>query len=282
MPTNAGETGVLPVQGARPRDSTLRTRFISGFFIGIVTIVTGVLGGFWFTGLVLLVILLSTYEVHGMLRSCSLRPTLSFSLAVAAVTFIAIRFPALPYLNFVAMLVLMASIAWQMRDRVSDPIANWSTTVAPAIYLGATGGYLTAVRELDQGLWWLIIAVGISWLADSAAYIIGRRFGKRKLAPSLSPKKTWEGFIGGVIFAVLGGMVAGIVSPLGFLNCTLAGLLVGILGTLGDLVESMFKRAAGVKDSGQLIPGHGGAFDRVDSLLWAGFAVYFFATIASH
>lgn len=267
------------MQGAASQESSLRTRFMSGVFIGIVTIVTGILGGFWFTGLVLLVILLSTYEVHVMLRSCGFKPTLAFSLIVAAVTFVVIRFPTLPYLPFVAMMVLMASIAWQMRDRISDPIVNWSTTMSPAVYLGATGGYLSAVRELDQGLWWLIIAIGITWLADSAAFVVGRRFGRRKLAPSLSPKKTWEGYVGGVITAVLGGIVIGVVSPLGFLNAAIAGLLVGAFGTLGDLVESMFKRAARVKDSGQLIPGHGGAFDRIDSLLWAGFVVYYFSTL---
>jgi phosphatidate cytidylyltransferase len=118
-------------------------------------------------------------------------------------------------------------------------------------------------------------------LADSGAYFAGQRFGRHKLAPVLSPKKTWEGYFGGVIVAVLGGVVIGLVSPLGVVQCAIAAFLVGALGTLGDLAESMFKRQANAKDSGHLIPGHGGAFDRIDSLLWAGVVVYYFATLTA-
>ena len=264
------------------RDTGLRTRVISGALIGVVTIIPGLLGGLWFTSLVVLVALLTTYEVNVMMQMSGFKPSLIFSLAAALASFAFVRFPTLPFIPAIATVLLFASIAMQMRHRQGQPIADWAIAIASGAYLGWTSGHIAAVRELDNGLWWLLIAIGITWLADSGAYLVGKRFGKRKLAPSLSPKKTWEGYFGGVGAAVLGGIVIGLVSPLGMMNSVIASLLVGIFGTLGDLVESMFKRQAHSKDSGRLIPGHGGAFDRVDSLLWAGVIVFYYATLLPH
>jgi phosphatidate cytidylyltransferase len=111
------------------------------------------------------------------------------------------------------------------------------------------------------------------WVCDSAAYYVGRRFGSRRLAPVVSPKKTWEGSIGGFVAATVFGVVAGgwwLAPELGPLRGALAGALASTAGQLGDLVESLWKRGAGVKDSGTFLPGHGGFFDRIDSLLFAG------------
>lgn len=111
------------------------------------------------------------------------------------------------------------------------------------------------------------------WICDSAAYYVGRRFGARPLAPIVSPKKTWEGSIGGFVAAMLFGAVAGawwFVPELGPVRGALAGAIASTAGQLGDLVESLWKRGAGVKDSGTFLPGHGGFYDRIDSLLFAG------------
>lgn len=119
----------------------------------------------------------------------------------------------------------------------------------------------------------VLFLLGLVWVCDSAAYYAGRRWGARRLAPVVSPKKTWEGSIGGFAAATLFGAVAGawwLVPELGPVRGAFAGALASTAGQLGDLVESLWKRGAGVKDSGTFLPGHGGFYDRVDSLLFAG------------
>lgn len=264
--------------GSAPTGS-LRVRVISGIVIGVVTISTGLLGGVWFTGLLLIVAIIAAREVVFLMRACGFNPPLVFTGLAVALTFAAARFTDFPYLPLLMSILMLASLAWQMRHREGKPIADWAIALAVGTYLGWTSGHLAAVREIANGIWWLVIAIGITWLADSGAYFAGRRFGRHQLAPSISPKKTWEGYIGGVAVALLGGIVIGAISPLGMLHCIIASALVGTLGTLGDLAESMFKRQAHAKDSSNLIPGHGGAFDRIDSLLWTGVLVFYYATV---
>jgi phosphatidate cytidylyltransferase len=278
-----GDQSQLPVQEIPAMVNVLRTRVISGAVVGIITIIPGILGGLWFTSVVLLVVLIATYEINLMMQASGFKPSLVFGLATTTLAFAIVRFPTTqPFLSAITSGLLLASIAMQMRHRDGQPIADWAIAIAGSAYLGWTSGHLAAVRELDNGLWWLVIAIGITWLADSGAFIVGKRFGKRKLAPSLSPKKTWEGYFGGVGVALLGGIIVGLVSPLGMANSIIAAILVGVFGTFGDLVESMFKRQAHTKDSGYFIPGHGGAFDRVDSLLWAGVIVFYYVTLLPH
>lgn len=271
-----------PAQAVSTQENSLRVRVMSGTVVGAVTIIPGLLGGLWFTGLVFIVALVAAYEIHNMMKVSQLKPSLLFGLAATAVSFAIVRFPTLPYLPEIVSVLLLSSIAMQMRYRERVPIAEWAIALASGAYLGWTGGHLATLRELDNGIWWLMVAIGITWLADSGAYLIGKRFGKRQLAPSLSPKKTWEGYFGGVGVSLVGGIILGFVSPLGMIHCVITSGLVGIFGTCGDLVESMFKRQAHAKDSGNLIPGHGGAFDRIDSLLWAGVIVFYYASLLLH
>ena len=259
--------------------NSLRTRVISAFFIGCFTIGTALLGGPWFSAFVLLVVVVASYEMIGLMRASGFQPSLIVGLGSTVLSFAAVTFPTFPGLMPLISLLLLGSLAYQMRHREGKPIADWAIALAGGVYLGWTGGHLAAVRQLNEGLWWLILAIGTTWMADSGAYFFGRRFGRRKLAPKLSPNKTWEGYLGGVLTAVGAGLIVGVVSPLGIWHSVIAAFLAGSLGTVGDLAESMFKRQAEAKDSGHLIPGHGGAFDRIDSLLWAGVVVFYYATL---
>jgi phosphatidate cytidylyltransferase len=151
-------------------------------------------------------------------------------------------------------------------------------TVGGFVYLGWVGAYLVDLRELPNGGWWLMFILPTVWMADAGAYALGAKYGKHKLAPRLSPKKSWEGYFAGVFTGTLYGAffawaynVHTFVGPLTITigQGALLGLVLSVITTLGDLGESLFKRQGGIKDSGTLFPGHGGAFDRIDSWIWA-------------
>lgn len=124
------------------------------------------------------------------------------------------------------------------------------------------------VENHYTGAWWLLYVMLLVWAVDSGAYLFGKLFGKRKLAPKVSPGKTWEGLIGGLLTSALISWLFGRYVPLNVLPSTLliCSIIAALASVLGDLTESMFKREAGIKDSGHLIPGHGGILDRIDSL----------------
>ena len=136
-----------------------------------------------------------------------------------------------------------------------------------------------ALRGLDDGRNWVFFALFTNFGSDTAAFFTGRALGRHHLAPQISPSKTWEGAIGGILGAIIISLLftlpPALSLPLSYGQAILLGLLVSIFGQLGDLVESLLKRNMGVKDSGRLVPGHGGALDRIDSIVFAGVVVYY-------
>ena len=156
-----------------------------------------------------------------------------------------------------------------------DAALDFVITVGGFTYLGWIGGYMLDLRSLPLGGWWVMVVFPVVWLADTGAYVIGARYGQHKMFKRISPKKSWEGFAAGVFMGtVYGGFFAFTYSHFGPLHLTiLQGLVLGfVLSTstvLGDLGISLLKRFADTKDSGDLLPGHGGVLDRLDSLIWA-------------
>lgn len=146
-----------------------------------------------------------------------------------------------------------------------------------SIYVGLFS-YLWLLRAFGEGSRYLITLVLLIWAQDIGAYFIGLTLGKRPLAPTISPKKTWEGALGGLACGVLVAGLVGLFWHMGGIGFLL-GLVAGIAGQIGDLVESALKRAAGVKDSGSLLPGHGGVLDRFDSLIFAAPLAYLLVTV---
>lgn len=142
-------------------------------------------------------------------------------------------------------------------------------TVLGILYIGIFLSYIIGIRQIEYGGWLVIFLFSIIWTNDTFAYFIGKGLGNIKLAPQISPNKTVEGAIGGII----GGLAAALIfnlflfKRLDLINAILLALVLGILCQLGDLFESMLKRSAGVKDSGSIIPGHGGVLDRIDSAI---------------
>jgi len=174
----------------------------------------------------------------------------------------------------------VAALLWHLREYeqgINTSGTDFAITLGGIFYLGWMGSYFVLLRALPEGLWWTAILLGGVWLADSAAYIFGRWLGRHKLAARLSPKKTWEGFFGGIFggaffsagLAVVWHIGAGPQSLVNWHTGALLGALVGLVGPIGDLGISMLKRQTGLKDSGELLAGHGGVLDRIDSWLVA-------------
>lgn len=194
---------------------------------------------------------------------------------------------AVPVFTFLILLAMAVHLIAYERGRDQAGLDFWASLGGLA-YVGWVGAYLLDLRNMPNGGWWSMLVLPVVWLADTGAYSIGARYGKHAMTPRLSPKKTWEGFWAGAISgAITGSFFAFTYSTWGPLHLpiwegALFGFLIGLLTPLGDLGESMLKRQAGMKDSGNLFPGHGGVFDRIDSWLWAGVLGYYFITWFAH
>ena len=162
---------------------------------------------------------------------------------------------------------------------------DFTVTVAGLVYIGWLGAYLLDIRTLPNGVWWFMFILPLVWAGDTGAYSIGAVYGRHKMSPRLSPKKSWEGYFAGVMtsmyvgalfayaFSALGPRpLEGLITPAGG---ALFGLLISAVTPLGDLGESMFKRQGGLKDSSNIFPGHGGFLDRIDSWIWGAAIGYF-------
>jgi phosphatidate cytidylyltransferase len=176
-----------------------------------------------------------------------------------------------------------------LRQPKTDAFINWAWTLAGILYLGWLLSHFVALRNLDLGgnNWarnWVFFALFVTFASDIAAFFIGRALGKHRLAPNISPGKTREGAIGGIIGAIIISLCfiapTPLSLPISYGQAIVLGLLVSIFGQLGDLTESLLKRNMGIKDSSQLIPGHGGFLDRIDSVVFAGVVVYYFVVFS--
>jgi len=174
---------------------------------------------------------------------------------------------------------VIISLIWLvLRPQREGAFAGWVWTMGGILYLGWLLSYLVALR-LDGGRNWVFFALFATFGSDTAAYFMGQAMGKHHLAPRISPHKTWEGAVGGAIGAVAVSLLFIIPSPLQlpitYWQAIIIGLVVSILGQFGDLAKSILKRNVGVKESGNLLPGHGGILDRTDSIVFAGVVVYY-------
>ncbi len=236
-------------------------------------------GELGFTILVAIVGLLATFEFYKMVATVKVSPLTYFGLIWT------LLFILNPYFNydFLTPLLLTSAVIlpliWLLlRSQKETAFTSWAWTIAGILYVGWLLSYLVALRGLDAGREWVFLALFTTFGSDTAAFFVGRALGRHRLALHISPGKTWEGAVGGVLGAIIVSLV--LVIPLGlplsYGQAILLGLIVSIFGQLGDLVESLLKRNMGVKESGRLIPGHGGVLDRMDSLVLAGIVVYYY------
>lgn len=262
---------------SQSKQNPLVVRAFGSVLVAVPTVVTVVLGDPWWTSFFALIVLIGARELNALFCGAGYSSSVRVTAVTALAVFVGVRFPEFPLLLPAVSLAMMGSFALHLRHAADRRVGDWALAFAGGLYLGWTAGHLAELRVLSHGIWWLGLAIGTTWATDSGAYLVGRSIGRHKLAPSISPGKTWEGWFGGLLLGALAGAGIGAAGPIGWPAGLLAGGLVGGLSVFGDLIESMIKRQANAKDSGHLIPGHGGILDRIDSLLWSGVIVFYIA-----
>lgn len=254
-------------------------------FVPLVLILIYV-GGWAFNLFVLALLLLAAFEYNRLFSRMGHRASLTVLLV--GVTLSVLQRWVLqgahlgPLLTVLVLITTVAALVDYERGG-SDAALSFALNLAGILYLGWVGGAFMPLRALADGRGWLLTALPAVWLADSGAYFIGKGLGKRKMTPRLSPGKTWAGLIGGIITGtVFGALLALLWRSVTLLPAAtplwqgaVMGCVLAVLTPIGDLLISLFKRTAGVKDTGDLIPGHGGILDRIDSWIWAALIGYY-------
>jgi phosphatidate cytidylyltransferase len=245
-------------------------------------VVISYLGSYFFFIFVLAIAIISFYEFWLFVKNKEIEANLFLGILFVILILTNSFKNFIDFYALLILVVLILTIVELFRNKGSA-IINLGTTLIGILYIGLFSAALVSIREYYPieyargGL--VIISILFSiWICDSAAFFGGTALGKHKMFPRVSPKKSWEGAVFGLLFA-LATMISSKVLFLDFISwedALLIGLIVGIVGQLGDLVESLFKRDAGVKDSSDFIPGHGGVFDRFDSLLYVAPVVFLY------
>jgi phosphatidate cytidylyltransferase len=260
-------------------------------FLGLIW-----LGKIWFTLAVGALATLGVLEYAQLIKKQNMRPQteamLVLSLSLLALIHINSLNPGNFFLNservltfFLFLTFLVMLIHELLRGNPEQGLLNAAANLFGTVYIGFMFAYILMVRFMPgvDGLFYVLFTFLITWFNDTAAYFIGINFGKHKLSPRISPQKSIEGSIGGLLGGVIGSAILASIFGKPVLLLVVMGALVVIAGQIGDLIESIIKRNAGVKDSGIFLPGHGGLLDRFDSLLLAAPVVYYTITfIAPH
>ena len=236
------------------------------------------LGGWWLVALGLVGGLAALHELYAMVRD--LRPLVLGGYLGFVATLLGLQLGGLEWmLGGLLVTFVFAFVVYGLGGVRQSATLSFGVTLLGVVWVGAGLGCLLLIRDIpDFGFWAVMAVLFTVFAADTGAFFVGRTFGRHRLAPAISPAKSWEGFAGGVVAAV--GMAFVILYKdrddfLSIPQSLLLGLVIAFAAVLGDLFESAIKRDLEVKDSGRVLGGHGGVLDRLDSLLWAGPAAYF-------
>jgi len=260
----------------------LKLRIITAV-IGLPILVAAVwFGTPWFTILIVAMAAIASFEFYKMSGNLGLQPLSLFGIfwTVLLVASQHCQYDAtIPLL--VTLGIVIPAIWLLIRPSGRNALASWALTIAGILYIGWMLGWWVSLRNLDNGREWVFFGLIATFANDTCAFFCGRTWGTKPLAPSISPGKTWQGAIGGGLATIAISIIlkALLHLPTNYWQIALLGCLTSIFAQLGDLTESLFKRNAGVKDSGRLLPGHGGILDRVDSLIFTGAIVYYWVIL---
>jgi phosphatidate cytidylyltransferase len=264
----------------------MRRRLITALGLALVGLPAILLGGVFYFLLMGTFLIGAAWEFVNLFRAVKFQPQMQVTVGgVALILITRMFFPQFAMPVFAG--TILVALAWHLisYERGRDEAAlDFGVTVTGLAYIGWIGAYLLDIRNLPEGGWWFMLVLPSVWLADSGAYSIGRAYGKHKLAPRLSPKKSWEGYGASVFTGMIGGAFlvyayttyGSLTGDIAIWQGAVLGLILGAVTPLGDLGESMIKRQSGIKDSSDVIPGHGGFFDRIDTWLWGAVIGYYF------
>ena len=253
----------------------LKTRLLTALVLIPLILGSVYIGGLVFFALVALALLLAGNEFFAMARAAGYATLPLWGASIIALLVLD-AYLSTDFLRVWLAGILIATLVGGVLRPTEGWLAGWAITLAGALYVGGLGVYFLFVRALPNGMIWTMLALVTAWATDTGAYLAGTRLGKRKFFPRISPKKTWEGAIGGWLAAPLTMLALGGLCGLPLAHCALWGILIGLAATFGDLAESLLKRQTGVKDSGNIVPGHGGILDRLDSLLFTAVVTYYY------
>ena len=270
----------------------LKKRIITSlWFVPLLVIVVWFGGEPGFTAFMVIFGILAALEFYRMVAMSKAPPLTYFGLIWTALFILSRNSELLAILEprfnlslvtplLLASAVVLSLIGLLSRRQKEGAFTSWAWTIAGILYVGWLLSHLVALRGLDAGRNWVFFALFTTWASDTTAFFIGRKLGRHKLAPNISPGKTWEGATGGILGAIIVSILFFTATPfhlpLTYWQAIPLSILVSIFGQVGDLVESLLKRNMGVKDSGKLMPGHGGVLDRMDSIIFAGIVVYYY------
>jgi len=257
---------------------SVKTRLITALVALPIIIFLVQLGSWAFFAVVTAIGLMAAWEFGQIMTGKGHNPVTIFLGGFALIPIAHFYWAGQPIFVPALMALIMLLLVWELfqTTAIAQPL-DWALTVAGGLYIGLGLGHLIGLRQLPQGHIWVWLALLCTWGADSFAYFGGRAWGKRPFWPRWSPKKTWEGIIAGLFGGMTGGLLVVLIFEFSVVHALINGLLVAAVGPLGDLSISMLKRYAGVKDSSQLIPGHGGFLDRIDSILFSTVVVFYYA-----
>lgn len=267
----------MPPEEARQRQ--LLQRVLTALpLVGLIVICYN-LGTVAFFVLATAVVMLAAYELFDALGRSGRRPVALFGLLCVLGMLLAAYYQRPALFAVVVAAALNGAFILALRpQRGRSPMSDVAWTLLGVAWIGGGGAGAVSILMIEpDGMLMLIGFVAISALGDTGAYLVGTNVGRHKMAPSISPVKSWEGFVGGLVSTIATGLlVAGILFELELVDGLALGVICGLLGPVGDLVESVAKREIGVKDSGRILPGHGGFLDRLDAIIFCAPAVYLY------
>jgi phosphatidate cytidylyltransferase len=280
---------------SRSRVSSLALRIVSG--VVLIPIILAAAWWFWSTALLVTIcVIVAQIELYNILRRGGYAPRVGLGLLIGLTLCAAAALQAATGLDLSGLVIgtsIAGTLIYELAQGERRNLSDMALTYVGAFYIAALLSYFILLQQLatplaggwlawlpiPPGMAWIILALAVTWLQDTVAYFVGKAYGRTVMAPLLSPKKTWEGaaagFLASLLTAPLFTLLLGL--PISLAGAALIGAAAGIIGPLGDLVESLIKRQIGIKDSGTLIPGHGGLLDRIDSMLFIGPLVYYLA-----
>jgi phosphatidate cytidylyltransferase len=258
-----------------------RERLLVTIVLGPIGLYLVFLGGLYYFIPVALILTMAVVEYSRLTQKLNWRVPVWLLLPIVAVLWL-LTVPELidpelnsteniPRLLVVGLMATLVFALWLYEKQPDEnAFGSWMALVAGVMLLGWLGTHFFRLRALDEmAAQWTALALMASWSADGAAFLVGKSIGRHKLSPRLSPKKTVEGYIGGIVFGTLFTAITGTILGMNTISVIILSGVISIVTPAGDLAISLLKREADVKDSGQFLPGHGGALDRIDTIIWS-------------